>query len=59
MVSMLTPTVDVNWLPDVTSETISDVQRDYRRNRSLAHDNGEFASDVTAELVDDLHDDST
>lgn len=40
----------------MTSKTLSDVQRDYRRYRAVVGDDGGFSSDVPAEVFDDVND---
>lgn len=36
------PVVDVNWIPNVSSNTIYDVQRKYKWYRGVVHDDYGF-----------------
>lgn len=56
VVPVMEPEVDVNWLPNVTCKTISDVQPGYRLYRSVDDEDGGFPSNVAPELADNIGD---
>lgn len=56
MVPVIAAALNVNWLPGVTRKTISEVERDYQRYRSIIDDNAGRPADVLDNVVDDVDD---
>lgn len=56
MVPILSPAVDMNWLPGVARNTFCDVEYHYRRCRGRVDENAGQPGDVLADLVDDFDD---
>lgn len=53
-VPMFEPAVDLKQLPGVTRNTISDVDHDYWRYCGVVDSDGDIATDVPADVVDDF-----